>query len=146
MTKSRTTRDEETRDAEIMEEWGYESANPFDIPAGVQREGFDYHYTRFSVRGERDHRVEELMGKGWKLVPASRCSDKNRYIDPLSDNSLSKDYIIKRDLILMERPSIFSKREKENLERSQEQKTRALPGLSAATSDITMRAQYRNHF
>lgn len=145
MTKPRTTRDEETRDAELMAEWDFEPANPFDLPPGVYKDGFDFHWTRYRLRDERDHsRIEEMTTKGWKLVPGSRSP--NRYIDPLSDNSISKDYIVKKDLILMERPSVFSKREKEYLERLNEQRTRALPGMSRETSEIGVRAQYRNHF
>lgn len=144
MTKPRTTRDEETRDEEILTEWNLEPVNPFDLPEGVYREGYDYHYTRLSIKGDRDYRVEELTGRGWKLVPGSRAP--NRYIDPLSENSLSKDYITKKDLILMERPSVYSKREKEYLQKINEQRTRALPGMSHETSEIGVRSQYSTHF
>jgi hypothetical protein len=144
MTKPRTTRDEETRDHELAGDYNFQPLHPFDLPEGVYKEGYDFHWARLSIRGERDHRVEEMVSKGWKLVPGSRAP--NRYIDPLSENSLSKDYIIKKDTILMERPSIYSKREKEYLQKVSEQRTRALPGMSRETSEIGVRSQYSNYF
>lgn len=133
----RTTRDEETRDKELMEEWNFDYTEPFDLPPGVWREGFDFHYARRDVKGQSDYRIEELMRKGWKLVPADRTT--NMFVDPLSQNSLSKDFINKRDLILMERPSIFAKREQDAERKKLSDITRALPGVERDTATFTTR-------
>ncbi len=132
--KARTTRDEEIRNNEILENWNPNPIAIFDLPPGVYKEDYDFHWARLRIRGERDNRVEELVSRGWKLVPGSRSP--NRYIDPLSEDSLSKDFIIKNDTILMERPSIYSKREQEYYNKLNEQKTRSLPGMSRDTSEL----------
>lgn len=137
MTKPRTTRDDETRDKELLEEWSFEYANPFDLPPGVKQDGFDYHWARRDVKGATDYRIEDLMRRGWKLVPAGRA--ENTYIDPLSINSYSKDFINRRDTILMERPSIFAKRENEELKKRIVDRTRALPGVERDTATFSTR-------
>jgi hypothetical protein len=137
MTKPRTTRDDETRDKELLEEWTFELINPFDLPPGVYREGFDFHWARRDVRGITDYRIEDLMRKGWKLVPANRA--ENMYIDPLSQNNYSKDFINRRDTILMERPSIYAKREKDAERKLIKDRTRALPGVEPDTATFSTR-------
>ncbi len=137
MTKPRTTRDDETRDKELLEEWDFELSNPFDLPPGVWREGFDFHYARRDVKGQTDYRIEDLMRRGWKLVPASRAV--NTYVDPLSQNSYSKDFINKRDTILMERPTVYAKREQDALKKSIVDRTRALPGVERDTATFSTR-------
>lgn len=133
----RTTRDDETRDKELLEEWNFDYADPFDLPPGVWREGFDFHYARRDVKGQTDYRIEDLMRRGWKLVPANRATTMS--IDPFSQNSLSKDFINKKDLILMERPTIFAKREHEALNKQIVDRTRSLPGVERDTATFTTR-------
>lgn len=137
MTKPRTTRDDEARDNELLAEWNFEYANPFDLPSGVWQEGFDFHWARRDVKGATDYRIEDLMRRGWKLVPASRST--STYIDPFSQNSLSKDFINKKDTILMERPSIFAKREDEALKKQIADRTRSLPGIERDTATFSTR-------
>lgn len=137
MTKPRTTRDDEARDSELLAEWDFEFADPFALPPGVWKEGYDFHYARRDVRGQTDYNIEDLMRRGWELVPSSRSP--NRYIDPLSQNSLSKDFINKRDTILMERRSIFAPREKAALSKKIVDRTRSLPGVERDTATFSTR-------
>ncbi len=121
MRKERIERDEETRDADLRPEYQFEYINPYDLPTGVYREGYRYHWGRHNVRGVNDHKLEKLLRAKWELVPASRSKDK--FIDPLGENPLSEKYIYVKGCYLMERPEIYSKHEdqyhhKETLERT----------------------------
>jgi hypothetical protein len=109
MTKrntERTERDEDTRDLGLRPVHNFEYVSPYDLPAGVYREGYRYHWGRHTVRGINDHRIEKLRRKYWELVPASRTTDK--FLDPLGDNPLSEKFICTNGYILLERPEQYS--------------------------------------
>lgn len=123
MRKERIERDEETRDAELHPEYNFEYICPYDLPPGVYREGYRFHYGRHKVRGETDYRLENLLRKGWELVPASRRTDKP--VEMLNSDPLSEKYIYIKGCVLLERPEIYSKREDEYQHRETIEKTRS---------------------
>jgi len=133
MTKTRTTRDEETRDMHLSENFKFGNANPYDLPRGVFREGYSFHWGRTYVKGLIDNNLEHLMRKGWELVPASRTTGTS--LAPLNRNPLSKEFICTYDTILMERPIDYRKREIKEEQRITEEKTRLLPGIGYTDLD-----------
>jgi len=130
MTKPRTTRDEETRDMDLMEEYNFEYANPFDLPRGVYREGYSFHWGRTAFQGVNtyDYRTEELLRKGWQLVPKDRTTDK--LLDPLvGKNPLSEKYICTFNKVLMERREEYKEREINARDRRTQDITKSLAGI-----------------
>jgi hypothetical protein len=128
MKNTRPTREAETRANEIMETYNMNYVSGLEIPASMKKEGYSYAWVRSNLRGEMDGRVEEMAAKGWELVAADRA--KSAALDPLDRNPIAKKYICRGDLILMERPEEFSKRETEALRRLNENKIRSLRGVS----------------
>lgn len=130
MIKSRTSRDEETRDMDLMEEYNLEYANPFDLPPGVYREGYSFNWARITFQGINtyDYRVEELLRKGWQLVPRERSTDK--LLDPLlSRNPLSEKYICTFNKVLVERAEPYKEREILAKNKRTEDITKSLAGI-----------------
>jgi hypothetical protein len=128
MKNTRSTREAETRANEMMETYSMNYVSGLEIPASAKREGYSYAWVRSNLRGEMDGRVEEMAAKGWELVPADRAG--KAALDPLDRNPLAKKYVCLKDLILMERPEEFSRRETEALNRFNENKIRSLRGVS----------------
>jgi hypothetical protein len=128
MKNTRSTRESETRANEIMESYNINQTSALDVPTSVKKEGYSYAWVRSNLRGEMDGRVEEMAAKGWELVSADRA--KNAALDPLDRNPLAKKFYCYKDLILMERPEEFSRRETEALNRFNENKIRSLRGVS----------------
>lgn len=124
MTTKRTERDDQTRDSDLRPIFNFEYANPYDLPAGVYREGYRYHYGRHTVRGINDHRIQQLRRKYWELVPLSRTTDK--FTDPLGDNPLSNQFICVNGEILMERREEYSIEEERQQHRDTVEATKAL--------------------
>lgn len=128
MKNTRSTREAENRANEMMETYSMNYVSGLEIPASMKKEGYNYAWVRSNLRGEMDGRVEEMAAKGWELVPADRA--KNAALDPLDRNPMAKKFYCKKDLILMERPEEFSRRETEVLNRLNENKIRSLRGVS----------------
>lgn len=101
----RSTREREMRDHNLLPEYNMGYVSPLALPYGVAREGYVYYWA------ERSHttEVEQLYSKHWTLVPSDRCP--NYTGDPLGRNPYASKYLCYRDLILMERPEIFSQQE-----------------------------------
>jgi hypothetical protein len=125
---SRSTRDSETRIHEERQEYSMGYTSPLSIPFGVEKEGYSYRWVNTGIKGEANFRVEEMAGKGWTLVPADRAP--NRTFDPLGRNPFSGKYIAHKDVILMERPDIYSKKETEAFNRMNESKIKSLRGVT----------------
>jgi hypothetical protein len=128
MKNTRSTREGENRANEMLESYSMGYVSGLDIPASVKKEGYSYAWVRSNLRGQMDGRVEEMAEQGWELVPADRA--KKASLDPLDRNPLAKKYFCRKDLILMERPEEFSRRETEALNRLNENKIRSLRGVS----------------
>lgn len=128
MKNTRSTREAETRANEMLESYNMNQSSALDVPARIKKDGYSYAWVRKDLRGEMDGRVEEMAAKGWALVPADRAGTTS--LDPLERNPLAKKYYCYKDLILMERPEEFSRRETEELNRFNENKIRSLRGVS----------------
>lgn len=129
MKNNRSTREEETRNDEMLESYNMGYVSPLSVPPGVQKEGFSYYWAPKGIRGEEDYEVERLAAQGWTLVPASRAP-AGYSLDPLKRNPLSTEYICYKDVILMERPEIFSRRETEAFNKLNANKLKSLRGVS----------------
>ena len=128
MKNNRSTRDSETREHEMLESYNMDYLSPLSIPEGVKKEGYSYAWVRKEVRGQDDFRVEEMAAKGWTPVPADRAPSFS--FDPLDRNPLSKRFFTHKDLILMERPEIFSKKETAAFNALNANKLKSLRGVS----------------
>jgi hypothetical protein len=67
------------------------------------RPGYDYRMVRMNISGEDDYNLEGYLTKGWTLVPKNRVKDANHYQDPFGRDSMTKDYVCRKDCILVER-------------------------------------------
>ncbi len=123
MRKQRTDREEETRDSDLHTQYDFEYVSPFDLPPGVYREGFKYHYARHNIRGATDHKLEKLLRDKWELVPRSRSKAPN--IELIHDHPLAEKYIYVAGYLLLERPEIFTERQEEYLNRETIERTRS---------------------
>lgn len=128
-SRARPVKREEMRDVMHMD-----YLSPLEIPAAVKREGYTQAWVRKSVRGEDDFRVEEMVARGWTPIPSSRCPGLS--LDPLNRNPLSKNFICYKDVLLMERPQIYSDREWQALDRLNRSKIRSLRGVQEDKPDF----------
>lgn len=71
--------------------------------------------------------------KGWSPVPAERL--KSYKSDPLGRNKLTKDFICFKDVMLLERESIYTQRD---LKRQDDLNTQKLKSLTGVTRDVPM--------
>ncbi len=116
------------RREELRPQINMDYLSPLDVPEGVKKEGFSYAWVRKSIRGEDDYRVEQMAARGWTPVPADRCPGMS--LDPLNRNVLSKEFVCYKDVLLMERPSVYSEREEEYLNQLNRNKLKSLRGVS----------------
>lgn len=128
MTTPRTNREAETRSHEMLEMYDLDYANPLSIPPGVAKEGYVYHWARKDIRGESDYRVEVLCSQGWTPVPMERMN--KAFVDPLGRNPLSAQFSVFKDVLLMERPEILSKRATQQFNELNANKLKSLRGVS----------------
>jgi hypothetical protein len=128
MTTPRTTREAETRSHEMLEIYDLDYANPLSIPPGVAKEGYVYHWARKDIRGESDYRVEVLASQGWTPVPTERMN--KAFVDPLGRNPLAQQFSVFKDVLLMERPEMLSKRATAKFNELNANKLKSLRGVS----------------
>lgn len=128
MKNTRSSRESETRPNEMLDEYNMDYVSPLSLPPGVAKEGYSYYWASKGVRGEEDFEVERLAAKGWTLVPVDRAPAYS--FDPLKRNPLSAEYICYKDVILMERPEVFSKRETAAFNELNANKIKSLRGVS----------------
>lgn len=102
-TERKLTRDDETRDNQILPEYNMRYVDPLTLDPRVVRDGYSYYWAPVHIKGEAVYDVETLAGRGWTLVPISRIGGMS--IDPLKRNPLAGEYITHRDVILMECPT-----------------------------------------
>lgn len=126
---TRVNRIEESRDHDLRETYSTDYISPLSLPPGVAKEGYSYHWGRKDVKGQDDFRLEELIAQGWTPVPAERSTTP--YLgDPLGRNPLAQQFICKKDLLLLERPEIHSKRQQEEFYRKCNSRLTSLRGVS----------------
>lgn len=133
--RSTATRESELRSHTMHDEYDMDYCSPLDVPDSVKKEGMSYRWVNTSIKGEENYRIDEMVNKGWSLVSVDR-SPQQRF-DPLGRNPLSKQYICYKDVVLMERPSIYSDRERARLNEINRNKIKSLRGVSNDIHNIS---------
>ncbi len=127
MKNTRSTRESETRDNEMLQSYDMNYLSPLSIPQRVKKEGYSYAWVRKEIKGQDDFRVEEMASKGWTPVPADRAP--GFAFDPLDRYPLSNKFFTHKVLLLMERPEIFSNKERAAFNEMNANKIRSLRGV-----------------
>lgn len=107
------TRDAESRDYDFNDVQFLNKDDPYYVPPHLKKDGYTYRYVRIDVRGYNDYNIEKAMRDGYTPVP----NDRGGVVidDPLGRNRHGNKYVTIIDSMLMERPAIFSEREREEL-------------------------------
>lgn len=127
-TRMSSTRESDLRSHAMRDDYDMNYISPLDIPASVEKDGYSYRWVNTSIKGEENYRIDEMAAKGWTLVPVDRSP--NIAFDPLGRNPLSKQYICYKDVVLMERPAVYSDRERARLDTINRNKIKSLRGVS----------------
>ncbi len=130
----RSLREDETR----AEQMGLAGANDNNlaVPDQVKQEGYEYHWASSAFRGEIDYSLEQLLRKFWLMVPVEKAKGYNR--DPLKRNPLSDKCICHQELVLLERPIAYRKREVEARDDTWDQTLGSLEGVKDDYSNVYM--------
>lgn len=139
MKNIKTSRDNEARINDSLENYSMEFQSGFYVPEHVKRDGYSYKWVRKEVRGQHDNRLEQMASQGWVPVPADRGGSELN-LDPLDRNPLSKKFYTNNDLIFMERPSVYCKREKRELHELNNSRLK----LKGVTNDTVGRGNQHN--
>lgn len=105
----RSTRENEKRDNNRLMQYSMGYVNPLDLPEGLAKDGYRYYWAAREIAGKPTFEVEEMCARGWELVPKERCTSYN--FDPLKRHPFASQYICYNELILLERPEIYSLQE-----------------------------------
>ena len=125
---ARITREAETRTNDMREIYDTDYTSPLSIPPGVKKDGYAYRWVNTGIKGAESYRVEEMAARGWSIVPADRAPGFT--FDPLDRNPMYKKFICYKDVVLMERPQVYSDKETERLHRLNDSKIKSLRGVS----------------
>ncbi len=144
MQKStRVTRVAETRDHEMLTQYDMEYKSALDVPDRLKLDGYSYKWVLRSAANQPTHDVETASAQGWTLVPADR-DVRTSSRDPLKRDPTASEYVCVKDVILMERPSIFSKRELSALNDKNDFVMRSLQGVSTDYLNDTNSSRLRS--
>lgn len=102
--------------------------SPLDIPENLKKDGYDYSWVSYSIRGEATFNVEQKMREGWTVVPVSRA--KEYATDFIGRNPVGKKYITYKDVVLMERPVALGEKDRLRLAQINSHQIRSLRGVS----------------
>ena|ERR1043165_2073622 len=141
MKNGRTTRESESREHEARQEYNMNYVSPLTLPQGVRKDGYTYYWAN---KDSDTYEVERLMRKNWTLVPIDRAP--NYCADPLKRNPLAEQYICYRDMILMERPEIYSQQEQAAHNAFNANRIRSLRGVKDDISSYGSPAHSINSF
>jgi hypothetical protein len=86
--------------------------------------------------------VERLSARGWTLVPIERAP--NHAHDPLKRNPYCGKYIATKDLILMERPDHYLKRERDAFHQQVDNKLKSLRGVRDSFGNVSSSGGFTN--
>lgn len=105
--------------------------SPFHVDPKTIPHGWEYIWALESLWGVPDRdRINSLMGRGWTPVPTERhpelCS-----MDLLGRQVEFKNYIYKKGLMLLQRPTIFGEKERAYIESHNRMIERSMPGLQS---------------
>lgn len=128
LPRSLSTRESETRAHNMRDDYDMDYHSPLDIPESVKKPGMSYRWVNTSIKGKENYRIDEMAARGWTLVPVDR--NPGSAFDPLGRNPLSKQYICYKDVVLMERISYYSDRERERLDHLNRNRIKSLRGVS----------------
>lgn len=119
----------EERTAAIRCSYKMRTPDPLYIPPEIIPHGWTYYWGRESYHGMPDsHRLTELKLNGWTPVPA----DRHAWMvadDFLGRSEHLKGYIFRKGLVLHERPSVFTKEERERVNALNKRILNSMPGL-----------------
>lgn len=104
MESGRKSRGLMTRKAEKKEArpvYNMKYVSLVDIPEHVQKEGFRYFWERTSIKGAADSALDNSIRNGWNPVPLER--DPAMFSDILDRNPLSRKFMCKGDVMLLEK-------------------------------------------
>ncbi len=132
MKNKQPSRDAESRTNEILAKYTMDYVSPLFVPYAIRREGYSYKWVRKDVRGQDDYRVEEVTAEGWEPVAADRL--EGFCPDPLDRNPLSKKFKTYKDLMLVERPTIFCDAERNALHKASHQALESLEAVPKGSS------------
>ncbi len=137
------TRESEARTHDMIEEYSMSYISPLDIPRGVKKDGYSYYWACTNIRGEAVFDVERLAARGWTLVPSDRAPNYTH--DPLGRNPYCGKYIATKDLILMERPEIYLKRERDAFHHQNHMRVKSLRGVRDSYGNISTDGNFVNN-
>lgn len=127
-TRAFATRESEQRSHAMRNDYSMDYISPLDVPDSIKKDGYSYRWVNISIKGEENYRIDDMAAKGWTLVPVDR--NPNVAFDPLGRNPLSKQYVCYKDVVLMERPTVYSDRERERLDAFNRNRIKSLRGVS----------------
>lgn len=142
LNEGKNTRQSEKRIYEALPEYDMDYANPLEVPASVKQDGYSYRWVNIAIRGETNYNIDKKAARGWKLVPKDRAS--NMSFDPLNRNPLSKDYICYKDVVLMERPTVYCDKEREYFDRLNRSKIQSLRHVSNDLAEFNKKTTSMN--
>lgn len=112
----------------LREQQDMKYVSPLNVPKKIKKEGFEYKWVPYHLRGEDTFDVEQKMREGWEPVPVSRAQEYAA--DFLGRNPAGKKYITYKDVVLMERPEELGKRDNEIFNELNANQIKSLRGVS----------------
>lgn len=128
INEGKNTRESEKRIHEMIPEYDMDYDSPLEVPPSIKKDGYSYKWVNTSIKGEANYNIDKKASRGWTLVPKDRA--KGISFDPLNRNPLSKDYICYKDVVLMERPTIYCDKEREHYDKLNRNKINSLRHVS----------------
>ena len=123
------TRETTTRDAESIDDYDMGYVSPLTIPEEVKKDGYSYAWVNSGVN-DNSFNVEDRLRQRWQLVPVDRAP--HMAVNALGRNSIAKDYISYKDLVLMERESKYDSLERARLQKINDDQIKSLTGVTDA--------------
>lgn len=139
MKSMKPSREAESRDNGLRIDYNMEYVSPLSLPPGVAKEGYSYYWVSKDVKGMENYEVERLAAKGWTLVSSDRAP--SYALDPLKRNPLSSQYLCYKDVILMERPEVYSQQETAKFNALNENKLSSLRRTVDIADDVNVFAK-----
>ena len=128
LNEGKNTRQSEKRIYEALPEYDMDYESPLEIPASIKKDGYSYRWVNIAIKGEENYNIDKKASRGWRLVPKDRASGIS--FDPLNRNPLSESYICYKDVVLMERPTVYCNKEREHFEKVNRDKINSLRHVS----------------
>jgi hypothetical protein len=109
-----------------------------EIDMSKKPHDFEYRWITVSIFNEPNFSRERYMGEyGWTPVPAHRHPETST-IDYMGRKTSQPDYIIRRGLLLCERPTIYVQEDEDELNEQTRRITEELPAVNNPMNDQSM--------